>query len=437
LSDIRRAFGQYLAQFEIEASLWPTFFVGLFLRLLLMPFTAHSDLIHMYWISSRAAFGYDFTFKIQAFLIFIHAIYLRIASFLIPYFSQVWVDQPDFINFNFRIFNDWFNFIARPEVYRVLFVFKLPYLIFDIGCLILLLYLIPKGSGRNRGLKYWLLTPILLFAVYIFGRHETVAIFFVLLSLLLIKKEKNYYGLLSLGVAIAIRYYSLLLLPIYLLSLDISWRKRIVGAAISLAPWGLVSLITWINYGFFDFINFTQWPHDNILLPLKIAVAPWDNVYIFPFLYLLILLHRFSNTEIGLVSLQQYCLVALMIMFGTTYIGQSPQYWAWVLPFLVLGIASNRQLVPLHILQLFFLGLYSFIGNRATAGYLFAPIAPDFFIGLPGPIDLLQNFISPELFISLSRTAFSAVTFWMAYLVFREIKSTIHSEPPVAVINVE
>jgi hypothetical protein len=124
----------------------------------------------------------------------------------------------------------------------------------------------------------------------------------------------------------------------------------------------------------------------------------------------------------------QYSLIALLLLYATAYTGQSPHYWTWCLPFLAITVAEDRRLLPLHVVQVACLVVYSFIGGRATAGYLFAPIAPDFFWSLPGPVEVISRFASPETVISLGRTAFSAVTLWMVYLVFRRMKISFSAD---------
>ena len=165
---------------------------------------------------------------------------------------------------------------------------------------------------------------------------------------------------------------------------------------------------------------------------MKFQIAAWDNIYVFPLLYFLLLLHRLYNREFGYQSMVQYSLIALLLLFATGYSGQSPQYWTWFLPLLAIVAAEDRHLVPLHIIQIGCLVIYSFIGGRSTAGYLFAPLYPGFFWSLPSPAEIIQRFTSPEVTISLARTLFSAISLWIVFLIFRRIKVTflmdIHQE---------
>jgi hypothetical protein len=418
---------KHLSRFE--RSSWRVFWAGLLVRLFIMPFTAHSDLMHIYWGAHQIAYHQEFAVRLQTLLRLFHAGYLWLLTPLLPPTDSLWVHFADdpflnpFVSSKVVSNQGWFDFISHPHVYRTLFLLKLPYLFFDLACAFLLLRL---GSDRARSrlmFRFWWFNPILLFATYIFGRHEVMALFFILLSIYLLEQGMWQRGLLALGVAIAIRYYAVFLLPFYVLSLESEWRKRVQGTIIGLVPWLTVNLFAWILAGSTEAGGVINLRHSNYLLSMKLQVAAWDNLYIFPLAYFLLLLHRLYNREAGLRSLQQYSLIALLLLFGTAHIGQSPHYWAWLLPLLTIGIAQNRRLLPLHVAQALCLAVYSFIGERSTAGYLFAPVAPDFFWSLPSPAEVIGHFASPETVISLARTAFSAVTLWMAYLVFRHVET--------------
>jgi hypothetical protein len=413
-----------------ERSTYLVFVAGLLARLLIMPFAVHSDLMHTYWGAHLVAYHQQFTSGFQALLRYSHAGYLCLITPLLPPIDSMWIHlaHKPFLNpFVGQVVSTqgWFDFISHPQVYRTLFLLKLPYLFFDLACAVLLSRL---GSDRAKSrlmFGFWWLNPILVFAVYVFGRHEVIALFFVLLSIYLIQRGRWQGGMLALGVAVAVRYYAILLLPFYVLSLGPPWRKRLQGFFIGLAPWLVINLVNWIIGSSPEVRGLANVPHINYLLSMRFQVAAWDNLYIFPLLYCLLLLHRLYNPEYGLQSLVRYNLIALLLLYATAYTGQSPQYWTWYLPFLAIGVAQDRRLLLLHVVQILCLVVYSFIGGRSTAGYLLAPIAPDFFWSLPSPVDVISRFAPPEVVISLARTALSAVTLWMAYLVFRRVRVSL------------
>jgi hypothetical protein len=407
---------------------WRIFLIGVLARLLSMPFAAHSDLMHMYWSAHLVAYHQKSTLGLQMLLRYFHAGYLRLITPFLPPVDTLWLHntQDIFLNpfLSGRVVSPqgWFDFINHPQIYRALLLLKLPYLFFDLACAFLLYRLGSDKAKSSRMLAFWWLNPILIFAVYVFGRHDVVALFFVLLSLYLLKKDKYTWGLLALGCAIALRYYPMLLLPFYLISLRPGWKKGLQWMGTALAVWLMINLVAWSLGNSIEIKNLFNLAHNNYLLAMKFSIASWDNIYIFPLLYFLLVLHSLYNIQAHrLRSLRQYSLMALLLLFATAYSGQSPHYWTWFLPFLTLEVVEDQRLLPLHIAQVLCLLVYSFIGGRSTAGYLVASISPDFFGSLPSPVEIIEQFASPEMVISLARTAFSAITLWMAYLVFQKL----------------
>lgn len=402
-----------------------------------MPFAAHSDLMSIFWSAHRITYDQRLAVRLQALLRYFHAGYLWLLTPTLPPTDSLWVHHADdpllnpFVSPEAASTGAWFDFVSHPQVYRTLFLLKLPYLFFDLACAFLLYRLGSNNRESRLMFKFWWLNPILFFATYVFGRYEVLALFFILLSIYLVKEGRWKAGLLALGVAIAIRYYAIFLLPFYVLSLQPGWKRRVQGTIIGLAPWFTVNLVTWALAGSAEARELINLPHSNYLLSMKLQIAAWDNLYIFPLLYFLLILHRLYNREVGLGSLQQYGLVALLLLFATARIGQSPQYWTWFLPLLAVGVAEDRHLLPLHVAQILCLAVYNFIDLRATAGYLFAPVAPDFFWSLPSPVEVIGRFASPEVVISLAHTVFSAITLWMAYLVCRHLKTTFSTDTRV------
>jgi hypothetical protein len=364
---------------------------------------------------------------------YFHAGYLWLIAPLLPPVDSIWTHVPGdvFLNpFPGQVVTarGWFEFVSQAQVYRTLFLLKLPYLFFDLGCAFLLFRLGSDRAQSKLMLGFWWLNPVLIFAVYIFGRHEVIALFFVILSLYLIRQERPNGGLLALGVAIALRYYAMLLLPFVVLSMTPSWKKRVVGLLIGLSPWLVQNLIGWLTAGAIEAGGLASLPNSSYLLSMRLKLAALDNLYIFPLAYFLLALHRLYNKEYGWRTILNYSLIVLLLLFATAQTGASPHYWTWLLPLLTLGVAEDRRLLPLHAAQVGCLVVYSFTGGRGTGSLLVAPIAPDFFWSLPTPVDLISRYASAEMVISLARTALSAVTLWMVYLCLRRMGASVPVE---------
>ena len=418
-----------MRKFKIDVITWRILLIGMLVRLICMPIATHSDLLSNYWDAHLIVYHHQLM-VFQSVIEYLHAGYLWIIATFLPPPDSLWVHIPGkyllnpYINPDIVSIIGWFDFVNLPQVFRTLFLLKLPYIFFDLGCAFLLYRMGSDRFSSRRIFGFWWLNPLVIFAVYIFSRHEVIALFLIILSLYWIKQGKHNLGVLTLGLAIATRYYAILLLPFYILSIYPSWKKRIIGLMIGLSPWLLINFVGWAFSGSFDLQGLAGMPHNSYWLSMKFQIAAWDNIYVFPLVYFLLLLHRLYNREFGYQSLVQYSLITLLLLFATGYSGQSPQYWTWFLPLLAIAAVENRHLLPLHAIQIGCLVIYSFIGGRSTAGFLFAPLSPELFWSLPSPAEIIQRFTSPEVTISLARTLFSAISLWMVFLIFRRIKVT-------------
>jgi len=400
----------------------PALLLGLLIRLLVMPFFTHGDMLNSYW---RSHLWVDLgRFEKVGFQIpvqYMHAGFLWLLSPALPPSEAIWPAELDDRSLDeLSSPDDWKQLISNPKIYRTLFLLKLPYLLFDIGCLVILFCLMRNTQHAQLVITFWWLNPIIIFGSYIFSRHDIIVQFFVLLSLLQFARNKIIWALVWLGVAIAFRFYPILLLPFYILPVR-SFKQLLRWGLLGVLPFILVELYSRVFLGHYGVGGLVALPHNNYLLSARLLLAGWDNLYIFPLSYFLLVLHRIYGQERSWQSLIRYALLGLLLLFAFAATGQSPHYWTWLIPFLALGTAADHRLIPLHYVQCGLLLLYSFVGGRSTAGFLLGSVSPDFFWALPGPAEIIGQYMPIETFISLARTALAAVTLWMAYLVFRTI----------------
>ena len=410
--------------------LWVVFWAGLLARLLCMPFLAHSDLLSVYW-RSHMFLDEGLRLGISPIQI-LHDLFLWGLAPLLPSPETTWPPGLRTVShLTLSQIENWALVIQRPQIYRALFLFKLPYLVFDVGCVTVLSRLYRGESRRQlRAMTFWWLNPVLMFSTYSFARHDVIALFFMLASLLAFRRNRSVASLLLLGVAVALRLYAIFLLPFYVLAAAPSGWKRLKLLAAGMLFYLLLDLAFQLSRGFSPTVQRASWskPH-SFLLAAQLPLSSWDTIYLFPLVYILLLLHCVSNTSRNFHNLQRYGLVSLLLLFSTAASGQSPHYWTWFIPFLTMVVTEDMRIMRLSCLQTALLVVYSFIGGRSTAGYLLASISPDFFWGLPSPAEAIARHVAIDALISLARTALSAVTLWMAYLAFRQIKTSIPLYP--------
>jgi hypothetical protein len=116
----------------------------------------------------------------------------------------------------------WY-FQSSPSAYLLVLALKLPIIIFTLasGALI---YLLDRrlGATANRAsvaMLQWLANPLVVITVVMWGTWDVVALFFTLISLMLICRGKAVLSGVSLFVAFAIKVIPIILLPVYLVYL--------------------------------------------------------------------------------------------------------------------------------------------------------------------------------------------------------------------------
>lgn len=161
---------------------------GLFLRILLMPFTIHTDLINVYHRSYMAMNG-DIQFhhaRITAAIQFVHDIWFRIIHLILgdPVCSFLGEFPPQ-MSLPFSALSN--NILSYEGIFSFLILAKLPYFLAELGCI----YLLARFFKLRKGLLYWVYNPVILIAAYILGRYDVLIALFVLISLIALGRKKN------------------------------------------------------------------------------------------------------------------------------------------------------------------------------------------------------------------------------------------------------
>jgi len=152
--------------------------VAVIIRLLLMPFFAHVDVYSEY----RRVFyvlenGLYFDNAHRPVVFYIELFFAWISQLFIPVTNGLF-DLPDPTKSVSNLV-DYGFFLNDPNVFRHLFFFKLPYLLFDIATAVVIWKFIDKPQHKKLALLIWLFNPVTLFAAYIFGRFEVISLFFL------------------------------------------------------------------------------------------------------------------------------------------------------------------------------------------------------------------------------------------------------------------
>ena len=211
------------------ASIWAA---GLLIRLLLMPFTMHTDVYQIYSRTHMAAYhGEWFVWSSQIVIQMVLNVWVLLIRPLLPNSEPIWSHSAAVLGTGpIPVPEDIARFFAYPYVARALFLMKLPYLIADLATGYILTRLVTP-ERRRRVLALWLLNPLVIFGSAIFARHDSMSVFLVVLSVLMATRGRRYLGNGLLGLGAAARFFPAFLVPFFILA----YRLRAGNCCFSVA----------------------------------------------------------------------------------------------------------------------------------------------------------------------------------------------------------
>jgi hypothetical protein len=390
-----------------------------------MPFAAHNDYLSEHWRAEQVAFGgVVYPTRLELISHYLDALTLRLFAPLIPEHETLfWSPGAEQMSFPSAGPLEYTRFAAYPSVNRVLFLTKIPYLIFDLVAAWILLHLFTDVTQSLRAFKYWLFNPVIIYAVYIFGRYEVYALAVVLLSMLLLQRGHRNWGAILLGIAILMRASSLLLVPVYVMATARRWPRRLQVATLALLP-TVVSLLAierllgWVP----AFVSERQ----SVIL--QMLLVPIEGIDMYPSVagYVLIIMGlHFGMKEVSV--LRRYAVSGLFIcLLIFIFNRHSPAYYAWIMPFLVWMIGQDAAFGRYFSWQF---AAWSFFWLMATdAGvftpYLFSPVST-YMQEIHPMLSMLEKIASlglrKEHMVYIGRSVLSAVSIWMLAAALRSI----------------
>ena len=395
--------------------------IGLLIRLFFMPISTHSDLLSVYgraslmayqgWVAIPGLFG--------LFAHYIHAFFLLIFGPLLgPNYSEMfyWVLAGRFSAST----TNWMEFIASPDIYlyRVLFLLKFPYLLFDFASAFLLLHIFSHNKkGGLTAFIFWMVNPVTIFVVYIFGRYESLAIFFILLSLFYAKKNKLSLALLMLGVSITIRIYPVILLLPFALILGKNVRQQVKLCFLGILPWLIMQIPSLITTSSIPMVSAATSSFGKTFFGLKFDFRFFDGIYVFVVGYFLLLFYTYFALNRSFKSAWKICLLNLLFFFAVCYF--HPQYFMWLMPLLVLQIVEDKRFIGLYVIQVFTLFVHTLHWDKSMSGQLFMPINRVYFKYVPAIKTYIDKVYPGDQFILIFRSILTAVCFFMIYLIIK------------------
>jgi hypothetical protein len=367
--------------------------LGYLVRIFFIPLYAHMDHVSFIWITSLLIKNNQLlpSGDPPVFFYFYRLYFTLIQSFL----------PNNIINFltssvAFTPATQFQGFAATLQNIRtLLFISKMPFLIFDFASAILLLHLVDDEKKSLLAFKVWILNPFSVYITYLIGQFDIIPVFFIILALYLVKRQKVSWAILSLGIGGAFKFIAFFfILPIILICikknrtffLKIKRASRLLAISVIPLIFTLaVSVLTPIYYesanfaipgynlnGFFGKTLYNRGQPGNPMIlgsflyildysiSLKTLPSFYDVIYVLPTVFLLFLFAIAYWKDWTFDSMWKALSLFLLAYYSTTLF--HVQWFLWIQPFFALLIAENRErflklyllLIPLYTVYCFY-----------------------------------------------------------------------------------
>ena len=372
-----------MQSFNNRQFLYAVLGTAIFIRLLLMPFFSHVDLYsemrrvffvyeNSYWLDNSHRFV---VFYIELFFAAVASVFIDITPGLFH------LEDP---KASVASITEYSFFLNDPNLYRHLFFFKLPYLLFDIATAMVIWRFVDDPNNRRLALVFWLFNPLTLFATYIFGRFEVISLFFLAYTALKLKQHQIVMASLGFAAALLSREINLLFLPFFILA-TVDFKDGILQQLFR----GLsLSLLVIVIYLIPDTLLTALGGNTDLFVPHSgrhevdalNKLLSLGYYWFYPIIICLSLLAiyaweiRHSNHEEWYVIA---CGVALLVYFGFNV--HSIHYASWLMLLPIMSIQLGRQItLPLIVLSIAWIVLWLL---KTDAGvftlFLASPINPE------------------------------------------------------------
>jgi hypothetical protein len=412
--------------------------VAVALRLALMPFTLHFDAYQIYSRASEAAYGNQwFGFTSQIIIQTLHNLWLLLLRPFLPDSAAIWSDTASVIGVGASR-EDYERFLDYPHVYRAIFLMKLPYVIADLACAWLLARLV--SPARRLGVAaFWLLNPLVIFSTAVYGRHDSLAILLVLLSIVAARRATDGWrlvGLALLGIATLTRFFPVLLIPAYLLAFRRTQRQLALFLGLLAGMVAIVELAGVLTSGRSTLLTIAgSYEHLQYWFDAGLYLRFGDWIMLFPVAYALGLLWL---SERGLTP-EEYPLAgaaAFLLLFSLTFF--HPHYSIWLVPFLALVLPLTARMLTYHAIQIVCIFVYSAQWGAWTTWALLEPLVGERVRSLPDPVETISAQIEPRIFFGFFRSLLTAISLWMLWRLLRAWRvgrpSIPHTTPVLALV---
>ncbi|HUU28761.1 MAG TPA: glycosyltransferase family 87 protein [archaeon] len=392
-------------------------FIGLFIRIAIMPLTFHSDAAFLQYPLKEIASGnldifssYEKKYNVfkEGFFSYPPLYYYTAGLFravenllsptLNPWIERCWtiyaaekIGTRDIPNYTYYSDPGKFN------LYRNLFLIKAHYLLFDILVACIFLLIIKDKKKKLLAFALWVFNPITILTAYGHGQHDIMATSLVVLALYLCIKRKPGPALAILSAGFMIKLYPILFIPPILLfySKNLKTFLRLVG-------WTIAPIIILIGPLYFvtdgAITKFIIHPEaSERLADQKVSHLIQKIVMACGYLALLFWSFKTSVEDPGSLTSTLIRIFSTTLLLLCLGVGLEIRYFLWVTPFLVLLMLESRTMFYLVLLQVVSLLVLRYPQYSSLQFGLFRPLEPDLFSSIHSMQNYMSTVIQPQL----------------------------------------
>lgn len=408
--------------------LFVIFTVGILVRIVVAPVTAHPDVWAInFGVHHLPYFG---IFNIYEYLASLgkdtpFAQLLGVNFWAYPYGTYLLLGgfmkilQPLYpSNFHQIISGSYDNFLSSQELFRTLFLLKLPMLLVDLVTAFTITQFFVNFKQKRLAAAFWLFNPWTIFITAVWGHFDILPTFCVVLSSLLAFKKKIKLGALALGLGVTFKTYPIFFLPIYVLIFGKNIREKIGLFLIGIIPYFAVVVPFLGSKAFLEIMLFTEQFQRSLSVFFTLDFG--ETFFLFLAVLFFLYFHVANFAQKNLNSLVNYYLVLLLGFYSLSV--SNPQWFLWSIPFLTLRLVENfKEIWIQSLLYVAFFVVTAFYAVRPIF-LIFAPISK-IFLEFPDLSEASSPFIEQVRFRGIFRSLIASVALWYWYLILLKTKN--------------
>lgn len=411
--------------------------IGLIVRFIMMPLFIHGDLAAEYWRAAQVLFNKSpqFFFKERAVPSSIHIITIWITSIFVPnvknMFPETGVTMKYYMGLHYA--KVWQDFLSQPGIYLSVFMFKIPYLIFDLIGAYAITGFFKEKKAKIRSFALWMLNPIIIFTGYIWGRYDLILIVLTLLSFLKLYKKKYLLSLIFFGLAVFTKSSVMTIAPFYLIYFlcDLKMTRYQIIAVLAGGAALFLGADFLLNLGFLDVVrgNHFQYFMQTNFATFHYTGSEVRRFYVYPALYLLTLLIYFlqttsdtksskSNQKPDFMNLIKVILLTYLSYYVLCFYHE--HYFVWFIPFLLIMWDKIKD-IGLIFWTISAVFLYTFMFRAAFLFSKFIPWGSGQFSWPPA----LESFFEGFIYRSVAHLGPTVISVLCIYLIYELLENSM------------